>query len=153
MVCLGKSLIIPSQCQSHTVISLKHSHPPTPCVQYSWWRAQTLSPASGCPLTCWLHPNQDCIARLNPLIESTYITFSSSLSCELVCNTSSHSLMASQDTPFLSTTPEPIHAPHPLDPTHCQKQASRCQGTKHARNAESKQPASPRFLRPSPSSC
>lgn len=49
MICLGRTLIAPSQCP----IGLKHSHPPALCVRYGQWRAQVHTPVLPC-LACVL---------------------------------------------------------------------------------------------------
>jgi hypothetical protein len=44
MICLGRSLIAPSQCPT----GLIHSHPPAPCVRCGRWRAQVHTPVLRC---------------------------------------------------------------------------------------------------------
>src|SRR5216684_2510340 len=68
MMCLGRSLIAPSQCR----IGLKHSHPPALCVRYDRRRARVHTPVPPCPARVPPHSSHPWRAFLICLISSLF---------------------------------------------------------------------------------
>src|SRR6267154_6224481 len=68
MICLGRSLIAPSQCP----IGLKHSHPPVLCVRYGRWRARVHTPVLPCLARVLPHSSRPWRAFLICLISSLF---------------------------------------------------------------------------------
>lgn len=68
MICLGRSLIAPSQCP----IGLKHSHPPALCVRYGRWRARVHTPVLPCLARVLPHSSHPWRAFLICLISSLF---------------------------------------------------------------------------------
>src|SRR5580698_7141942 len=68
MICLGGSLIAPSQCTN----SLEHSHPPALCVRYGQWQVRVRAPVLPCLARVLPHSSHPWRAFLICLISNLF---------------------------------------------------------------------------------